>query len=75
MPWLVIRFCASSAAGRSTSSTAAMPASCHPASARRRAGVCVVTRVTTRPNSTGTTLSSTATTNPTQNSATTSPRA
>ncbi len=73
--WLVTRYCASNAAGRNSSSTAAMPSSWWPATANRRSGLSDDTRLTTRPMKTGIRVSSRATTSPATNRAATSPGA
>ena len=69
--WLVMSACSSSAEGRSTSSTTAMPMSLGQSSRSNSPGAWVETRVTTRPMKTGMLASSSATTKPAMNSATT----
>ncbi len=71
--WLVIRFCTSIAAGRTTSRTSAMASSCGHESCNTACGVRLDTIVTTRPTKTGIVVSSSATTRPAANSATTKP--
>ena len=73
--WWAIRFCAVSASGRTTSSTAAMPRSTCQDCSHRRAGSLDVTSVTTRPMKTGIIESSSATMNPVANRATNRPLA
>ena len=65
--WFVTRYCAKIAAGRSTSSTAAMPISCGAASRSRLCGSCAVISETTRPRKTGIVASSSATAKPAAN--------
>ena len=73
--WLLTRFCAICASGRSTSSTAAMPSSSGHCSVHSVAGLLDVTRVMMRPMNAGMLESSTATMKPATNSAANRPLA
>ena len=68
--WLVAVYCASSAIGRTTSSTSAISASVRPASRNSVAGFSCDTSATTWPMNTGIVLSISATHRPNTNSAT-----
>ncbi len=73
--WLVMRFCTSRAAGRTTSSTPTISSSWPPASAISVFGVWLETSETIRPMNTGIVTSRIATARPAANSAATSPGA
>ncbi len=73
--WLLTRFCAICASGRSSSSTKAMPSSIGQFSVQRRSGWLDVTSVTMWPMNTGIVELSSATIRPATNSAANSPLA
>ncbi len=73
--WLIMTFCQNIAAGRASSSTAAMAASCGQASCHSAPGARVETSDTTRPMKAGIAASSIAITPPPRNSAAVSQRA
>ncbi len=72
--WLVNRFFRNNPAGRTTSSTAAMPSSCQCARAQSSAAPRLLASATTLPRKKGMRLSTTAVKMPTANSARTSAR-
>ena len=73
--WLIMRFCQNSAAGRASSSTAAIAANCGQASCHSAPGAWVETSATTRPMKAGIEASSTAISPPPRNSPAVSQRA
>ncbi len=73
--WLIMTFCQNIAAGRASSSTAAITASCAQASRHSVPGACVETSDTTRPMNAGIEASSTAITPPPRNRPAVSQRA
>ncbi len=64
IPWLVIKFCNSSAAGRATKRTSAIAMSCGQLSCSSEPGAWAETKVTTRPMKTGIVVSRIATIKP-----------
>jgi hypothetical protein len=75
MAWLLTRFCAMCANGRSSNRTTDMPSSAGQLSAHSVSGWLDVTSVTMRPMKTGMVASSSATISPATNSAANSPLA
>ena len=75
MPCCVTRFWNSSASGRPSSSSAAMPSSAGHASSHSRSGACVESRDTSRPIMVGMAASTSATSRPATNRAANKPRA